>query len=85
MCSNELKQVYQISGIGSSPLEDQCGMTQGMRYCCAITINPSMEARISMPAIVLVITVSFDVPLLTLDYAPAPIFTEKGNESYTVQ
>ena len=39
----------------------------------------------SMPAIVLVITVSFDVPLLTLDYAPAPIFTEKENESYTVQ
>src|SRR5947209_20275479 len=53
MCSNERKQVYQISGIDSSRPEDQCGMTQGMRYCCAITINPSMEARIRLWTIVL--------------------------------
>src|SRR5438105_3394953 len=53
MCSNERKQVYQTSGIGSSPLEDQCGMTQGMRYCCAITISPSMDARMRLWTIVL--------------------------------
>src|SRR5438552_19104092 len=53
MCSNERKQVYQISGIGSSRLEDQCGMTQGMSYCCAITISPSMDARMRLWTIVL--------------------------------
>src|SRR5438067_2145897 len=43
----------QISSIDSSLAEDQCGMIQGMRYCCAITISPSMDARMRLWTIVL--------------------------------
>jgi hypothetical protein len=44
---------HRVRRTGSSSVEDQCGMIHGMRYCCAMTSNPSKDARRRLWRIVL--------------------------------
>src|SRR5450759_504313 len=63
----------QMPGTSSSSFENQCGMIHGMRYCCAITSNPSKLARMRLWIIVLR-TINPSLPTTSVVETPVVTF-----------